>query len=26
MEGRVPEQFWRLAPPPDGWEGLAELI
>jgi LmbE family N-acetylglucosaminyl deacetylase len=26
MAGRVPEQFWRLAPPPDGWEGLAELI
>jgi LmbE family N-acetylglucosaminyl deacetylase len=20
----VPEQFWRLAPPPPGWEGLAE--
>jgi LmbE family N-acetylglucosaminyl deacetylase len=26
MEGRVPEQFWRLAPPPLGWEGLADLI
>jgi LmbE family N-acetylglucosaminyl deacetylase len=26
MEGRVPEQFWRLAPPPAGWEGLADLI
>ncbi len=26
MEGRVPEQFWRLAPPPRGWEGLADLI
>jgi LmbE family N-acetylglucosaminyl deacetylase len=26
LEGNVPEQFWRLAPPPDGWEGLAELI
>jgi LmbE family N-acetylglucosaminyl deacetylase len=26
MEGRVPEQFWRLAPPPQGWEGLAEYI
>jgi LmbE family N-acetylglucosaminyl deacetylase len=26
MEGRVPEQFWRLAPPPRGWEGLAELV
>lgn len=21
----VPEQYWRLAPPPPGWEGLAEL-
>ena len=19
----APEQFWRLAPPPAGWEGLA---
>jgi LmbE family N-acetylglucosaminyl deacetylase len=26
MEGRVPEQFWRLAPPPEGWELLADLI
>jgi LmbE family N-acetylglucosaminyl deacetylase len=26
MEGRVPEQFWRLAPPPAGWEVLADLI
>ena len=26
MEGRVPEQFWRLAPPPSGWEGLADFI
>ena len=26
MEGRVPEQFWRLAPPPRGWEGLADLV
>ncbi len=26
MEGRVPEQFWRLAPPPQGWEALADLI
>jgi LmbE family N-acetylglucosaminyl deacetylase len=26
MEGRVPEQFWQLAPPPAGWEALAELI
>ena len=26
MRGRVPEQFWRLAPPPAGWEGMADLI
>jgi LmbE family N-acetylglucosaminyl deacetylase len=26
MEGRVPEQFWRLDPPPQGWEGLADFI
>ena len=26
MEGRVPEQFWQLAPPPAGWEGLADFI
>jgi LmbE family N-acetylglucosaminyl deacetylase len=26
MQGRVPEQFWRLAPPPRGWEGLSEFI
>ena len=26
LEGRVPEQFWSLAPPPQGWEGLSELI
>ena len=26
LEARVPEQFWRLAPPPDGWDGLADLI
>ncbi|HVA06123.1 MAG TPA: PIG-L family deacetylase [Acidimicrobiales bacterium] len=26
MEGRVPEQFWRLDPPPAGWEGLADFI
>ena len=26
LEGRVPEQFWRLAEPPKGWEGLADLI
>lgn len=26
LEHHVPEQFWRLAPPPSGWEGLAELV
>ncbi len=26
LEALVPEQFWRLAPPPEGWEGLADLI
>ena len=26
LAGHVPEQFWHLAPPPRGWEGLAELI
>jgi LmbE family N-acetylglucosaminyl deacetylase len=26
LEGHVPEQFWRLAPPPDGWELLSDLI
>jgi len=22
----APEQYWRIAPPPEGWEGLAQLI
>jgi hypothetical protein len=22
----VPEQFWQLAAPPEGWEGLADFI
>jgi LmbE family N-acetylglucosaminyl deacetylase len=26
MQARVPEQFWRLAPPPRGWEALADFI
>jgi LmbE family N-acetylglucosaminyl deacetylase len=25
LEAHVPEQFWRLAPPPRGWEGLTEV-
>ena len=24
LEANVPEQFWRIAPPPPGWERLAE--
>jgi LmbE family N-acetylglucosaminyl deacetylase len=24
LQAGVPEQYWRLAPPPPGWEGLAE--
>jgi LmbE family N-acetylglucosaminyl deacetylase len=26
MDGRVPEQFWRLADPPEGWEALSDFI
>jgi hypothetical protein len=26
LEGRVPEQFWQLAAPPAGWEGLPGLV
>jgi LmbE family N-acetylglucosaminyl deacetylase len=26
MNGHVPEQFWALASPPQGWEALADLI
>jgi LmbE family N-acetylglucosaminyl deacetylase len=26
LDGHVPEQFWHLAPPPGGWEGLSDLI
>jgi len=26
ISAHVPEQFWRLADPPKGWEGLSELI
>lgn len=25
LDANVPEQFWRLAPPPPGWEGLVEV-
>lgn len=25
IDGDVPEQYWRLAPPPRGWEALADL-
>lgn len=25
LDANVPEQFWRLAPPPRGWEGLTDL-
>lgn len=25
LEANVPEQFWRLAPPPRGWEGMIDL-
>ena len=26
LQARVPEQFWRLAAPPRGWEALADFI
>ncbi len=26
LEANVPEQFWRIAPPPPGWERLAEDV
>ncbi len=26
LEHLVPEQYWRLAPPPRGWEALAEFV
>jgi LmbE family N-acetylglucosaminyl deacetylase len=26
LEGRVPEQFWRLDSPPQGWEALSDFI
>ncbi|MGH9017981.1 MAG: PIG-L deacetylase family protein [Acidimicrobiales bacterium] len=26
LDANVPEQFWRLAPPPAGWERLMDLV
>ena len=26
LDGNVPEQYWRIAPPPDGWERLADSV
>jgi LmbE family N-acetylglucosaminyl deacetylase len=26
LDANVPEQFWRLDPPPEGWERLSEMI
>jgi len=26
LEANVPEQYWRLAPPPPGWEALIDLL
>jgi LmbE family N-acetylglucosaminyl deacetylase len=26
LEGRAPEQFWRLDAPPKGWEALADFV
>jgi LmbE family N-acetylglucosaminyl deacetylase len=26
LDAHVPEQYWRLAPPPEGWEGLMDLV
>ena len=26
LDANVPEQFWRLDPPPQGWEGLMDLV
>ena len=25
LESPAPEQYWRLAPPPEGWEGLVDV-
>jgi LmbE family N-acetylglucosaminyl deacetylase len=26
LDGNVPEQYWRIAPPPEGWEALADSV
>ncbi|MFZ0666986.1 MAG: PIG-L family deacetylase [Acidimicrobiales bacterium] len=26
LDANVPEQYWRLAPPPPGWEALIDLV
>lgn len=26
LDANVPEQYWRIAPPPEGWEGLIDLV
>ena len=26
LDANVPEQYWRLAPPPRGWEALIEFV
>jgi hypothetical protein len=26
LDANVPEQFWRLAPPPRGWERLGDSV
>jgi LmbE family N-acetylglucosaminyl deacetylase len=26
LAANVPEQYWRLAPPPTGWEGLSDSV
>jgi LmbE family N-acetylglucosaminyl deacetylase len=26
LDGNVPEQYWRIAPPPEGWEPLTDSV
>ena len=26
LDANVPEQYWRLEPPPQGWEALTDLV